>query len=119
MPTALTATLAAGGLGEDAEMTIVLSTAVAVDSVAVQVAYDPSAAALVSATAVPGSPFSSVAASASMVPGGDVEVSLTATGTAAAEAGVAKVVLRRIAPGSVSVTSLTAGLDAACLGCTW
>ena len=112
-------TLAAGALGEDANLVVSLQSSTPVSQVVVQVTYDPSVASLKSATAVPGSPLDTVVAAAALDASGRVSVSLTATGGTITSGSVANVVIRRLAAGSVSVSSLTSGMQAVCVGCSW
>ena len=60
-----------------------------------------------------------VVAAAGMDASGHVAVSLTATGGTMTSGDVAKVVIKRLAAGSVSVSSMTDGLSALCVGCAW
>lgn len=110
-------TLAYGELGEDAELVISLQGTTSTSQVVVQVTYDPSVASLKSATAVPGSPLDTVVAAAALDATGRVSVSLTATGGTITSGDVARVVIRRLAAGSVTVSSLT--IEALCVGCSW
>ena len=115
----IVSTLAAGALGEDSELVVSLQGSTPVSQVVVQVTYDPSVASLKSATAVPGSPLDTVVAAAALDASGRVSVSLTATGGTITSGPVARVVIRRLAAGSVSVSSLTSGMQAMCVGCNW
>ena len=100
-------------------MLVYLEGATPLSQVVVQVSYDPNVVSLRSATAVAGSTLDTLVSATGLDAAGMVSVSLTATGNATTSGGVADLVIRRLAAGSVEVHSLTPGVGARCVGCSW